>query len=76
MSEKELSPDEPVTVYTLNDPYEAEIIKNALRSAGILCELDGEGQAGLSEILTIGVIVRARDADEARRIVHQHEEPV
>jgi hypothetical protein len=74
MSENELSPDEPVTIYTLNDPYEAEIIKNALQSEGIRCELQGEGQAGLAEILPIVVVVRARDADEARRIVQKHEE--
>jgi hypothetical protein len=74
MSENELSPDAPVTVYTLNDPYEAEIIKNALRSGGLHCDLDGGGQAGLAEILTIGVVVRARDADEARRIIQEHEE--
>ena len=58
--------DDPVTVYTLNNPYQAEIIKAALRGEGISCELDGERQAGLSEILEIGVLVRARDADRAR----------
>jgi hypothetical protein len=74
MSEKELSPDEPVTVYTLNDFFQAEIIKNALQSEGIHCELDGAGQAGLTEILTIGVVVRARDADHARKIIEKHEQ--
>jgi hypothetical protein len=65
--------DEPIVVYTLNDPYEAEIIRAALRGEGIACELDGERQAGLSDILTIGILVRARDADHARRIIGQHE---
>jgi len=65
--------DDPVTVYTLNDPYQAEIIKAALRGEGISCELDGERQAGLSEILEIGVLVRAQDADRARKLIRRHE---
>lgn len=65
--------DELVTVYTLKDPYMADIIKNALRGEGIPCELDGERQAGLSEILDIGVLVRAQDADLARGLIEQHE---
>jgi hypothetical protein len=65
--------DEPSEVYTLNDPYEAEIIRAALRGEGIACERDGERQAGLSDILTIGILVRSRDADHARRIIQQHE---
>jgi hypothetical protein len=71
--EAQVEADEPVTVYTLNAPYEAEVVKNALRGQGIPCELDGEHQAGLSDILEIGVLVRARDADRARRIIHRHE---
>ena len=42
--------DEPVTVYTVNNPYEAEVIKMALQGEGISCQLDGEGQAGFSDI--------------------------
>jgi hypothetical protein len=69
----EADADELVTAYTLKDPYKAEIIKNALRSEGIPCELDGEGQAGLFEILDIGVLVRAQDADLARGLIEKHE---
>jgi hypothetical protein len=65
--------DEPVTVYTVNNPYDAEIIKVALHGQGISCQLDGEGQAGLSDVLAIGVLVRARDADQARNIIGQSE---
>ncbi len=61
--------DEPVTVYTVNNPNEAEVIKMALQGEGIPCRLDGEGQAGLSDILEIGVLVRAKDADRARKIL-------
>ena len=68
--------DEPVTVYTVNNPYEAEVIKTALQGQGISCELDGEGQAGLSDILEIGVLVRARDADRARKLILHNEASV
>ena len=65
--------DEPVTVYTVNNPNEAEIIKMALHGQGISCQLDGEGQAGLSDILEIGILVPARDADRAQKIIEQKE---
>jgi hypothetical protein len=65
--------DEPLTVYTVNNPYEAEVIKMALHGEGIACELDGEGQAGLSDILEIGILVPARDADRAQKLIEQNE---
>jgi len=65
--------NEPVTIYTVNNPYEAEVIKTALQGQGISCYLDGEGQAGLSDILEIGILVRARDADQAQKIIRQNE---
>ena len=65
--------DEPVTVYTVNNPFEAEVIKTALQGQGISCQLDGEGQAGLSDVLEIGILVRLRDADQARRIIRHNE---
>ena len=65
--------DEPLTVYTVNNPYEAEVVKMALQGQGISCQLDGEGQAGLSDILEIGILVPARDADAAREIIEQSE---
>jgi hypothetical protein len=69
----EMEANEPVIVYTVNNPYEAEVIKMALQGEGISCELDGEGQAGLSDILAIGVLVPARDADRAQKIIAQNE---
>ena len=38
-------------VYTTNDVYEAEIIRNQLHDAGIKCELDGDSQGGFTEIV-------------------------
>jgi hypothetical protein len=40
MEPKETDGHGLVTAYTLKDPYEAELIKNALRGEGIPCELD------------------------------------
>ena len=65
--------NDPVTVYTVHDPNEAEVVKTALQGEGIPCHLDGEYQAGLSDILEIGILVRARDADRAQRIIRQSE---
>ena len=65
--------DDMVTVYTLNDPYEAEVVRTAIREQGISCELDGGRQAGLSEILEIGVLVRVKDEDRARTIIRSAE---
>lgn len=63
---------EPVEVYSLNDPETAEIIQNALRSEGIPCEIEGEHQAGLSGILNMRLMVRARDEDRARALIKSH----
>jgi hypothetical protein len=65
--------NEPVTVCTVHNPFEAEFIKTVLQGQNISCELDGEGQAGLSDILEIGILVRAKDADLARKLIRQNE---
>ncbi len=67
-----MNSDEVVTVYTINDPNEAEVVKLLLRDHNIECELDGEHQAGFSGIFEIGVLVRAKDADEAREVIRVH----
>ena len=58
-------------VYTTNDVYEAEIIRNELHDAGIKCELDGESQGGFTEIVQTKLLVRAWDADRARRMIER-----
>jgi hypothetical protein len=64
--------EEPVEVYTVTDPTVAELIRNALHDAGIVCEISGESQAGLSGVLSISILTRAADADRARRIIERH----
>jgi hypothetical protein len=58
--------EEPMTVDMVNNPCEAEVIKTALQGQGVSCQWDGERQAGLSNILEIGALVRTKDADRAR----------
>ena len=58
-------------VYTTNDVYEAEIIRNQLHDIGIKCELDGESQGGFTEIVETKLLVRAGDADRARKLIER-----
>ena len=60
--------EEPVEVYSVTDPTLAELIRNALEEDGIVCEISGETQAGLSGVLDIQIMTRAIDADRARKI--------
>lgn len=61
-----------VTVYTVKTAQEAEIVKNFLRSEGIACRIDGEGQVGLAGILDIALLVHAADADRAHKLIARH----
>ncbi len=65
--------EEPVTVYTLTDRLEAEIIQTAMRAEGIPCEIGGASQAGLSGVMEISILTRAEDADKARALLAEHE---
>ena len=65
--------DEIVVVYTTDDLYEAEIIRNELQDAGIACELDGESQGGFTEIVETKLLVHAWDFDRARRLIEERQ---
>src|ERR1700752_612446 len=65
---------DPVPIYTVKSANQAEIIKNFLESEGIPCSIEGEGQVGLAGILDIKLLVRAADADRARKLILQHED--
>jgi hypothetical protein len=69
----EIDPDELVTVYTVNEPTQAELIRAELNAEGIAAQVSGENQAGLSGVLRIDILTRARDADRARKFLAQHE---
>ncbi|QDU40973.1 hypothetical protein Mal4_53360 [Maioricimonas rarisocia] len=65
--------DELVTVYTVNEPTKAELIKAALHGEGIACEVSGENQAGMAGVLRVDVLVKAKDAERARKFIDEHE---
>ncbi len=66
--------NELVTVYTVNDPMKAEILKVELQAEGIACTIGGEHQAGFTGVFEIAIQVRAQDADRAEKFIRQHEE--
>jgi hypothetical protein len=65
--------DELVAVYSVKEPIEAEIIKNALHAEGIQAAIENENQAGLTGVFDIRILVPAPDEVEARRILAEHE---
>jgi len=69
------APDELVTVYTVANPMEAEIIKAELQNEGIDCQIGNEEQAALTGLtaMEIDILTRAEDAIRARKILLQHE---
>lgn len=65
--------EELVTIYSLKNPTQAEVIRMALEGEGIACFLEGKTQAGLTGIFDIDVQVKAADADRARELIKAHE---
>jgi len=41
-----MEPEDLVPVYTVSNPTEAELVRSALESVGITCQIGGEGQGG------------------------------
>jgi hypothetical protein len=68
--------NEMETVYTLNNPGVAEIIKNALENEGIACAIENEHQAGLTGVFEIRLLTRASDAERARQIIEAHQQSI
>lgn len=67
-------PHELVTVYTVNEPTLAELLRKELVMEGIRCEIGGENQAGLAGVLSIDLMVEAVNADRARKFLARHEQ--
>lgn len=66
---------ELVTVYTVSNAIEAEIIKNALVAEGIPCMIEGEHQAGDAGLIGISIKLQvpSDQADAAREFIAAHE---
>ncbi len=69
-----VDPEDPVEVYSTNNANEAEIIRAALAGEGIVCRVNGIGQAGLAglDAQEITLEVPAIDADRARTFIEDH----
>jgi Putative prokaryotic signal transducing protein len=65
-----------VTVYTVSNPIEAEIIKNALEEEGITSFVEGGMQAAESGLtgLPVRIDVPVGDAERARSFIEAHEQ--
>ena len=61
-----------VTVYSLNDPVRAELIKNMLHDHGIKAEIAGEHQAGFTGTLPVEIIVGEADVEAAAEFIKEH----
>ena len=61
-----------VTVYSISEPYEAELIKNTLQDNDIQCSLDGETQGGFTGVVNIGILVKESDAKRAVELIKEH----
>jgi hypothetical protein len=70
-----VDPQELVTVYTVSNPVEAEMIKNALQAEGIKCFVEGSMQAAGSGLTGIPVTIQVpeAEADRARKFLKEHE---
>ena len=66
---------EPITVYTVTDATQAQIIKNALLAEGIPCSLGGVEQASTAAVpgTSIHIQVPAADVERARAFLVAHE---
>jgi hypothetical protein len=60
-----------ITLCTVQTSTEAELIRNALKSVGIACEIGGESQGGFAGVLQIDVLIHESDADEARKYLRK-----
>lgn len=70
-----MSMQDLVTVYTVSNAIEAEIIKNALEDEGIRCEIEGGHQAGEAGLIGIEIKLQVPedDAERAREFIKEHE---
>ena len=62
---------ELVPICTVTNPMEAEIIRAALESAGITCQIGGESQGGFAGVLKIDVLTPASSVRKARRYLRK-----
>ena len=69
-----MSMQEMVTVYTVSNAIEAEIIKNALDDEGFHCEIEGSHQAGEAGLIGIEIKLQVpeNEAEQAKAFILEH----
>ena len=72
---QEVRLDDLLEVYSTDDSSDAEIMRNALRSEGIKCEIEGENQGGSTGLTSIPIklFVRAEDFDRALKQIKSYQ---
>jgi hypothetical protein len=70
-----MNPSDLVTVYSVSNSIQANILRNALADEGIDCVLQGENQAAEAGLmgLPIQLQVRAEHAEAARAFFVEHD---
>lgn len=68
-----MDPNELISVYQSKNANKAELLRSELQGEGIACEIDGQNQGGFAGIMEINLLVRAKDAERARRFIKEHE---
>ena len=68
-----MDPNSLVTIYSVTDTNQAEVIRCALEAEGINCQIGGEGQAGLTGIMRVDLLVAAKDEDAAKAFLEEHD---
>ena len=58
-----------VVVTTITDPNMAQVMRVALESEGIPCQVEGGGQAGFAGVLPIHLLINKEDMDRAREVL-------
>ncbi len=61
-----------VTLVSVADPVQAELIHNMLTDHGIENHIDGERQGGFTGTFEIGIVIRATDKEKAKEFIEVH----
>ena len=66
-----MEPEDLVSLCTVQSAPEAEMIRAALESVDIACQIGGEGQAGFAGVFAIDVLVHESELSSARKYLRK-----
>ena len=61
-----------VTILSVFDPVQAELVKNMLEDHGVMASTSGDHQAGFTGPLPVEIIVRNSDSSKAKQFIECH----